>query len=230
MWWVCFERCPHSFTEKNQILLWPCKLLCYSLILFTHLGRALQKPSITFQNCTEKSGGFEDLKNLWKCGLVTSFQSPLGSLEIFACISKGSGSNHTYSTSHICNSANFKKSFVTSKLKENLNCLHRDIKSPQSVCLNWECEINHASILKLALLFHARKKKCMFNILQLSMQCWSSARMNNSQRLMFEHILQHSRIKGESSSAAISNYWSTVIFGTLGLVMLAYGKQANHKG
>lgn len=174
MWWVCFERCPHSFTEKNQILLWPCKLLCYSLILFTHLGRALQKPSITFQNCRKKSGGFEDLKNLWKRGLVTSFQSPLGSLEIFACISKGSGSNHTYSTSHIRNSANFKKSFVTSKLKENLNCLHRDIKSPQSVCLNWECEINHVSILKLALPFHARKKKkCMFNILQLSMQCWS---------------------------------------------------------
>lgn len=66
-------------------------------------------------------------------------------------------------------------------------------------------EFHHVSILKLALLFHGRNK-CMFNILQMSMQCLSAARMNNSKRLMFEHILQHSRIKGESSSAAISNY------------------------
>lgn len=38
------------------------------------------------------------------------------------------------------------------------------------------------------------------------MQYYSSARMNNSNRLMFEHILQHSRTKGGSSTAAISNY------------------------
>lgn len=88
-------------------------------------------------------------------------------------------------------------------------------------------ELHHVSILKLALLFHARKK-CMFNI--LSMQCLSAARMNNSKRLMFEHILQHSRIKGESSRAAISKYWSMISFGTRGLLMLAYGKQANHEG
>lgn len=102
------------------------------------LGRALQKPSITLQNCREKTGGFEDLKNLWKRGLVTLFQSPLGSLEIFACTSKGSGSNHTYSTSHMHNYAHFKKSFVISELKENLNWLHRDTKSLQTACLNWE--------------------------------------------------------------------------------------------
>lgn len=136
---------------ENQILIWPCKFLCYSLMLSAHLGRALQNCSITIQ----KSGGFEDLKNPGKQGLVTPFQSPLESLEIFACISKGSGSNHTYSTSHIRNYADFKKSFVTSKLKENLSWLHRDTKSPWSVCLNWE----DAYILKLALLFHARKKK-----------------------------------------------------------------------
>lgn len=102
------------------------------------LGRALQKPSITLQNCREKSGGFEDLKNLWKHGPMTPFQSPLGSLEIFAYTSKGSGSNHTHSTSHIHIYAHFKKSFVVSELKENLNWLHRDTKSPQTICLNWE--------------------------------------------------------------------------------------------
>ena len=106
----------------------------------THtLGRALQKPSITLQNHRKKSGGFEDLKNLWKHGLVTPFQSPLGSLEIFAYTSKGSGSNHTHSTSHTHNYDHFRNSFVISQFKEKLNWLHRDNKSPQTVCLNWEC-------------------------------------------------------------------------------------------
>lgn len=160
---------------------------------------------------------------------MTPFQSPLGSLEIFAYTSKGSGSNHTHSTSHIHIYAHFKKSFVVSELKENLNWLHRDTKSPQTTCLNWEY-MSSTMFLYWNWLCYSMLEKNMFNILQLSMQRRSAATMNNSKRLMFEHILQHSRIKGESSSAAISNYWSMVIFGTLGLVMLAYGKQANHEG
>lgn len=137
--------------------------------------------------------------------------------------------DHTCSNSRTHNYAYFKKSSVISEMEKNLNRWHRDIKCSQD-CLNWEYMTSTMFLYWNCLCYSMIEKKCMFNSLQLSMQCWSAARTNNSKRLMFEHILQHNRIKGESSSAAISNYWSKVIFGTLGLVMLPCGNQANHEG
>lgn len=51
-----------SLRKSDLDLALETPLLLTSLI--HKLGRALQKPRVTLQNCREKTRGFEDLKNL----------------------------------------------------------------------------------------------------------------------------------------------------------------------